>query len=353
MIEIASHIEILLLDNDCVIVPGLGGFMAHSVEARYDEKEELFLPPMRTLGFNPQLRINDSLLAQSYVEAYDLSYPEALRRISSEVAELQQHLDNEGSYMLDNVGLLSVNSEGHLEFEPSEAGILTPALYGLCPFEMVPAADIVVTPHQPKRAYRNKSTETTVSPLADKPQEEAAEAANQNTTDSESDDAIVIKLSWIRNAVAVAAAVVAFLLMAPSVSTEGDMSLSALQVPMLMPKSEELHAETLKIDTIAATEVSIPSSDSKADSIVKPDTTTIEAPIPPYFIVLASHVTHRNANDYVKQLHSEGFTDARVIELRNITRVIYGSYNSEHDAYNDLRSLRRSHYFEEAWVMNN
>lgn len=75
MIELERHIEILLLENDCVIVPDLGGFMAHHCEARYDAEDHLFLPPQRTLGFNPQLKLNDSLLAQSYVEAYDISYP--------------------------------------------------------------------------------------------------------------------------------------------------------------------------------------------------------------------------------------------------------------------------------------
>ena len=59
VIELERHIEILLLDNDCVIVPGLGGFMAHHVEARYEEDEQAFLPPLRTLGFNPQLKINE------------------------------------------------------------------------------------------------------------------------------------------------------------------------------------------------------------------------------------------------------------------------------------------------------
>ena len=98
VIELERHIEILLLDNDCVIVPGLGGFMAHHVEARYEEDEQAFLPPLRTLGFNPQLKINDSLLAQSYIEAYDISYPEALQRIEDEVNELTQILQNEGRY---------------------------------------------------------------------------------------------------------------------------------------------------------------------------------------------------------------------------------------------------------------
>ena len=81
MIKLDRHIEILLLENDCVIVPGLGGFVAHHVSARYDEQDGLFLPPYRTLGFNAQLRMNDSLLVQSYVDAYELSYPEALAQI--------------------------------------------------------------------------------------------------------------------------------------------------------------------------------------------------------------------------------------------------------------------------------
>ena len=29
MIELAQHIEVLLLENDCVIVPGFGGYKAH------------------------------------------------------------------------------------------------------------------------------------------------------------------------------------------------------------------------------------------------------------------------------------------------------------------------------------
>ncbi len=51
MIELHRHIEILLLDNDCVIIPDFGGFMAHHVEARYDDGDHTFLPPTRTLGF--------------------------------------------------------------------------------------------------------------------------------------------------------------------------------------------------------------------------------------------------------------------------------------------------------------
>ena len=57
MIELERHIEILLLDNDCVIVPEFGGFMAQHTNARYSEVDNTFLPPIRTIGFNPQLNL--------------------------------------------------------------------------------------------------------------------------------------------------------------------------------------------------------------------------------------------------------------------------------------------------------
>ena len=155
MIQLERHIEILLLRNDCVIVPGLGGFMAHHVEAHYDDSDTMFLPPLRTLGFNPQLTMNDSLLAQSYVEAYDLSYPEALKRLEEEVEELKYILDNDGSYELNDIGVLFVNGDGHLEFTPCESGILTPDLYGLTGVEIEKVEKIEKEPMITVRSSRS------------------------------------------------------------------------------------------------------------------------------------------------------------------------------------------------------
>ena len=64
MIELAKHIEYLLLENDCVVIPSLGGFIAHYQPAHYEESEGIFLPPIRSIGFNPQLTMNDGLLVQ-------------------------------------------------------------------------------------------------------------------------------------------------------------------------------------------------------------------------------------------------------------------------------------------------
>ena len=194
MIDLARHLEVLLLSNDCVAVPGFGGFVAHYVAAHIDEEDGMFLPPMRTIGFNPQLKMNDSLLAQSYVEAYDISYPEALRRIEQETEEIRRHIMYAGSFQLEGIGTLTSNDEGNYYFTPSESGLLTPSLYGLDSFEFSLLGNVTRKPIE------------TVKPVEQEPAEEKEEESQSTLLeweDDEDESAINIKMSWIRNTVAV------------------------------------------------------------------------------------------------------------------------------------------------------
>ena len=138
MIELAKHIEVLLLENDCVIVPGLGGFIAHYQSATFREETEEFCPPSRTIGFNPQLVLNDGLLAQSYMQTYNTDFPDATRRIEKTVAIMKEQLYQQGQVDLNNVGTLYYNMHGAYEFEPVKKGFFTPSFYGLSTFTLKP-----------------------------------------------------------------------------------------------------------------------------------------------------------------------------------------------------------------------
>ena len=94
MIELAQHIEALLLENDCVIVPNFGGFVAHYAPATYVKEENLFLPPTRIIGFNSQLKLNDGVLVQSYMSAHDTSFADATRMGEKEVNAFVEILKN-------------------------------------------------------------------------------------------------------------------------------------------------------------------------------------------------------------------------------------------------------------------
>lgn len=361
VIEIERHIEILLLDNDCVIVPGLGGFTAHHVEARFDESDDVFLPPLRTLGFNQQLKINDSLLVQSYIEAYDISYPEALRRIEGEVEELRQRLANDGYYEMTDIGVLEMNEDGNIIFTPCEAGILTPEIYGLSSFEMQPLMAEESTTSASSTQVQKPNVEptpitTTVFDQVGQKEETSANDAGQDTdTDEDAEKTICIKVSWLRNAgIAAAAALLLFFVIFPISHSGlknvniGDFNGTSF-FSKLMPKDSQMNNINISEIKASAKDSSRQSvKDSVKDSIkgiepkVKSDT---------FCIVLASCIPQKNAERYVEQLHKKGFDKAYAMVNNKMVRVIYGNYTSETDAYNDLQKIRSKDEFEQAWIL--
>ena len=336
--------------------------MAHHIEAAYDGSDNSFLPPLRTLGFNPKLTMNDSLLVQSYIEAYDLSYPEALRRIESEVTELRQHLENEGSYELNDIGVLALNDEGALVFTPCEAGILTPALYGLSSFEMKTLDQMKSQSQgQAPGAAPSELVPMTAIPVATQPLEEREEPRQEEepasviaTDEEDEEQTIEIKMSWVRNAVAIAAAVVAFFLMTTPVINSGEpgKNIGNLHNPVLAGMTpKDTNMEKIDIKPVEATPIAKTDSALKADppkTVPAEQKATVKEG---YTIVLASYITRKNADAFVEQLHRKGFSEAEVFIRKNVTRVILGSFTSEGNAYNRLRTLRDDKDFEEAWVM--
>ena len=361
VIEIERHIEILLLDNDCVIVPGLGGFTAHHEEARFDESDDVFLPPLRTLGFNQQLKINDSLLVQSYIEAYDISYPEALRRIEGEVEELRQRLANDGYYEMTDIGVLEMNEDGNIIFTPCEAGILTPGLYGLSSFEMQPlmaeesTASASSTQVQKPNVEPTPITTTVFDQVRQKEETSANDAGQDTDNDEDAEKTICIKVSWLRNAgIAAAAAVLLFFVIFPISHSGlknvniGDFNGTSF-FSKLMPKDSQMN-------NINISEIKASAKDSSRQSvkdIVKDSIKVIEPKVKSdtFCIVLASCIPQKNAERYVEQLHKKGFDKAYAMVNKKMVRVIYGNYTSETDAYNDLQKIRSNDEFEQAWIL--
>ena len=359
VIELERHIEILLLSNDCVIVPDFGGFMAHHVDAHYDEDEGLFLPPQRTLGFNPQLKINDSLLAQSYVEAYDISYPEAVLRIEDEVNELKMHLQTKGFYELSSIGTLEFNENGNYVFTPCEAGILTPDLYGLCSFEMTPlkisAAPVPETVEE-EEEEKEATQIFNMNPLERDVETTEAEA-EIDAEDEEEEDVVRIKFSWIRNAVAVAAILLAvFFAAMPTGKTE-------MMTRTISNINSNLFFGMMSKDTntskIEISKADIQKPTNKADTIsklekIKTEQTVKAEPVKKgYCIVLASQVSKRNAEMFIERLKAKGLDSAEIYvkqKAQSIRRVVCGNFQTQEEAYNELRKIHKDEELKDAWV---
>lgn len=69
-----------------------------------------------------------------------------------------------------------------------------------------------------------------------------------------------------------------------------------------------------------------------------------------YCLVLASHVTKKNAEIFAKEMRDKGYKDTRVYVHNHVVRVIYGAYDTESEAYHQVSRLHHRADFSDTWV---
>lgn len=362
MIELAKHIEVLLLENDCVIIPDLGGFITHYQPAYYEEKEGIYLPPVRTIGFNPQLTMNDGLLTQSYMQTYHTDFPDALRRISAKVELLKDLLYKDGFVELNGIGTLQYNIYNTYEFQPYSQGLLSPSLYGLDSF------------HIPMLSLETENKSIPSEPSIPLPKKE------QNAKEKE----IILRRNWFSNAVAAAIAIILFFcLSAPVENTYIDKGYYAslgtdclFDVIRSHSMATSLFAESpqqikgqqinkvapvaVKVEKVAATpkEDSTPKHTEKtkmAETKEKPKHESTRmgtaSPRKVYHIIVASLTTSADAKQMQQQYQKQGHTESSIIDGNGRFRIALYSYTDKTSAYQKLNDLKQEEAFKNAWIL--
>ena len=79
--SISKHINELLYNHNCVIVPGFGAFLTKNIAA--SRNNNVFSPPKKTIAFNGMLKENDGLLANRISATDGISYKAALKKIKT------------------------------------------------------------------------------------------------------------------------------------------------------------------------------------------------------------------------------------------------------------------------------
>ncbi len=330
MLEIERHIERLLLDSDCLIVPGLGGFVVHHSCAIFNSKRNTFSPPKRILGFDNRLSMSDSVLAQSIVDHSDLSIPEAMRSIEQDVDELRRRIEETGKYTISGIGTLRKSAEvaKSYDFTPCSTSFVSPALYGLSDIE----AEMLQTECQEESVP-------------------VFEAETEQLPSGKKHISVNIPENLLHQICAVGVALLIFVLFPSQVgkNTKQILSQYAVDTDMLyriMPNEtkggmQSTSLVSAKLEGGEKPEIGCASVKEK-DEQVKCN--------PVYTIVLASRVTRKNAEVYVEELHKKGLADASVYVKDGKAKVIYKHYNSKADAYAALNDLGKQAEFEGCWI---
>ena len=380
MIELSRHIESLLLDNDCVIVPGLGGFIAHYQSAFYVEEERIFLPPTRKVGFNPQLTMNDGLLAQSYMQVYHMDYSDAMNCISENVNALKDVLNIEGSVEFHGIGVLRHNIYDEYEFQSIESGLLSPSLYGLDAFTMpLLSNELPVDEQEHENQYVLQPS---------KPKKEIHLNPSR----------------WLGNAVAVAVAIILFFVISipventyvdkgsyaslgtdclfdairsqsmvtvlpesmdePQISTNKDLKPKVVKEEKVAPVAvvEPVKVKEPVCEPKPAVKVSQPEKNIKVEKkkevVVAPKAepksvvNKVASKKNKYHIIVASLATSADAKSMLKEYSQQGYHGASVIEGNGRFRIALCSFADKAEAYRKLNDLKKEEPFKNAWMLS-
>ena len=370
MKELTKHIEALLVDNECVILPQFGGFVTNHTPAQWIEDEKIFLPPYRTIGFNSQLKINDGLLVQSYMLTHDATYPEANRLAEAAIEKLSQELYKEGQVELHGIGTLRRTIVGEYQFDPSENGVITPSLYGLGAVEMKTLAMLEEERKQKPAPRVEVETKTIETPVVEK---------------EERTITIKIHHEWITNAVAAVAAVILFFLLSTPVDNTyieeenyaslGDISvfgqikkeslLTTLMEEPTTTKAEPAHVAKAEPASVAKAEPT-PVAKAEPTPVVKAEpapvakaepTPVVKAEPAPqkkstsYNIIIASVPAESDAQHTIDNFAAKGHPGAYLIKGNGRFRIALKAYDNEGQAYDKVNELKKDPLFKDAWVL--
>lgn len=324
--RLVRHTARLVAQHNCVIVPGLGAFLAHSVPASYCIESAIFMPPHRALGFNPQVTVDDALLVSEYIYAENLNYDEACRLLHDDVAALRNSLSANGTVHFGELGTLSMNLTGKITFGQSPNGIDDPYSFGLEPLAI----------QQVKEIEKKE---------------------------------IVIKRSTFNRAIAMAAAVI---LMFFFVSPLGDSAYGPSATAGFSAKSSNSYAQKRAAEP-EMPQAAVPAETQceiapVADTVTQNIITVAEEPAQPavagtqesapavqqsaekrFSIIVASTPNEEKARLAIEELTAKVQASYTVVEGSGRHRIAHSTYSSSKEAASALTQVKET--FPDAWVL--
>lgn len=343
MKELSHCIVCLLADNDCVILPGIGGFIASYESARYDSGRKMFVSPNRVIGFNSAITLNDGLLVQAYMQVHDLNYPDALRLLEKDMQQVRYDLDNRGAFNIEGVGVLYANNGGAYSFKAEPVDVVTPELYALPGVSAISLKSI-------DSKNSDKAAESNVKPLVN-----IAERVELKKNCDDNPDVYVFSLK--RPLVHVASVFVAFVVAFLCISFPLD-DFSNKEKAKASIVSNVLHDAPQAMQKAANATLLEQSKTTLGETAAKPTGENASAAehdkvatFKPFTIVLASDVAEKNALAFISELKQKGFSDVRMYEHNNMRRVVYSRFATNKEAANALREIRNLDFAREAWIM--
>jgi hypothetical protein len=325
--KIELYIAQLLYRYQCVTVPGFGAFLTEIQSAQLLENTHSFFPPKKVIFFNTHIKNNDGLLANHIAQAEKTSYDYAVSAIEYEVLNWKKALQENRTFSIKNIGVLSLNAENNIYFTPNEQTNYLAQSFGLTSF-VSPAVKREEQHLKPEVVF-----EKSIAPVTEKSVIEE-EKTIFNFIPETRERSPYLKYAAIFVIGLAVAGSIGYPMYQNQIATETVLVETAVQKQV----QHKIQEATFFIQTpIPAVTLSLKSNKEEAKM--------------PYHIMAGAFRSEANAQKKYNQLIAKGFK-ARVLGINKsgLYPVLYGSYTTFAEAEKEKDSITATDN-PEAWIL--
>jgi len=314
MDKFIHHIEQLLAQHDCVIIPDFGGFIVNHVSAVIDNANGTIKAPQKVIYFNPALNYNDGLLVGAILTANHTTFRKANRMVADQVTALRQSIQQGNTVEMGKIGSFALNTQGQIEFMPAASFDFLPDNIGNYPIhfntlrsEQVEKRQIVLQlPSNGHRLYKY---------------------------------------------VAACAAVMILMMAAPALQHNVSSNFAKIN-PLSIFDSQSTHTAVVQESHVVA---ALP-----AKQILTPTQTPVALISSPaqinngiWHVIVGNFETPKSARKYIDLIAKTDKTPLTAYGTNNVYRIVAGSFVTKAEAVEKQKELQQHPDFKTAWLLNN
>ena len=299
----------------------------------------MFMPPHRTMGFNPQITVDDALLLSEYIDEQQFTYEEAGKALRKDVAKLRHDLSAKGIVRFGELGTFSMNVTGGISFDPAPNGIDDPYNFGFEPIAMpllsqIDKKDIVIKRRNFKKyasiAVAAVLTLFFISPIGDNAYAPSLKAGfvaveTASTVSEPVNEAVTINQCEIEP-------------VADTV-TENIITKSQTVEPIIEAQPEQVVA--VEVAEAPMAEPVIAELPAEEHVIIENENS--------FHIIVASTPNEEKAQLAIKELSAKMQAEYSVVKGNGRHRIAHSSYSSIDEANEALAQVKNT--FPDAWVL--
>lgn len=330
-LDLYHILEELVKTNDCVIVPGFGGFETHYQSASIDPGKGILIPPTKQVIFRSDYIKGQGVIQQELIRKVGYTQAQADEAVDHFVIELKAHLEEKGKLALPGVGILTGRKPGNCTFVPEKNENFLADSFGL---------DMVKLP-QGSSAVLVQSKAIPEPPFEKQPIVQKRASTKVYIFFGSVVILTLLSITFIMSEFYGVTVFPFTLLPKPDVNR-------VIILGQQPPSTDDPHPD----ENVAFIEQQIISSTQAKEALLYSDTKNTSASAltdHTYHLVAGSFRTIENASAKKNELGDKGF-GALIIQNGGYYRVVVASFDNRNKAIEELRRLR-SQIDQSLWLL--